>query len=95
MARTKTKKPTYQELVRQTIELKAQLAHVYSFATREIGKASTDHMMASGVLLQLTALGGREIIQPVVIRDGLSLETIEALRKDLVRGDGAATAYKP
>lgn len=85
MATPKRKKPTYADLERQATELRGQLAHAYKHAAQAIAKASTGHMMASGVLLQLHALGGRAIIDPVLIRDGLSLETIEALKKDLQR----------
>jgi hypothetical protein len=95
MKPTKPKKPTLQELERQVLELKAQLAFRYAFASSDVEKASTKHMMGSGVLLQLTALGGREIIKPVVIRDGLSDETIEALKKDLVSSYELATMHKP
>ena len=79
------KKPTYQELLRKNTELAGQLAGAYKRASRDLPKASTAHLTASGVLLQLTVLGGRQLIEPVVIRDGLSLETIEAIRADLHR----------
>jgi len=95
MKPAKPKKPTRKDLERQVIELKGQLACVYAFASSDVEKASTKHMMGSGVLLQLTALGGREIIKSVVIRDGLSDETIEALKKDLARSYELATAQKP
>jgi len=95
MKPAKPKKPTRQDLERQILELNGQLAYVYAQASRNIEKASTNHMMASGVLLQLTALGGREIIKPVVICDGLSDETIEALKKDLARSYELATMHKP
>lgn len=85
MTNTKKAKPTRQQLERKILELNAQLFHVYHFANTEIHKASTDKMMASGVLLQLTAIGGKEIINPVMIKDGLSPETIEAIKKDLKR----------
>lgn len=85
------KKPTYQELLRKTAELAGQLAGAYKRAGRDLPKASMEHLMASGVLLQLTALGGRELIEPVLIRDGLSPETIEALRADLHRSFVLAT----
>jgi len=52
-------------------------------------------MMASGVVLQLTALGGRELIPPVVIRDGLWPETIAALQEDLRRSFEIATMVNP
>jgi hypothetical protein len=77
------------------MELKAQLSHVYAFADASIEKASTEHLRASGALIQITALGGREIIPPVVIKDGLSPETIACLRRDLVRSFELATAFKP
>lgn len=88
------KKASYKELERKNLELNAQLAFVYASVYREIDKASVDKMMASGVLLQLTALGGRELISPVVIRDGLSNETIEAIKKDLKRSYDLAVMYK-
>jgi hypothetical protein len=91
---TKTKKPTYQDLVRQNLELKAALASACSFASKDLHKAG-DALMGSGVLLQLTALGGSEIINPVVIRDGLSTETIAALKADLLRSFNLATMTKP
>jgi len=92
---TKPVKPTRAELERKLAEALASQVHVYGFASREINKGSTEHMMASGVILTLTALGGREIINPVLIRDGLSNETIEAIRRDLTRSYEAALMFKP
>lgn len=92
---TKKKTATRAELARQVKELSAQLAHVYHFASAELPKAGTDRMMASGVLLELTALGGRAIISPVVIRDGLSADTIAALQRDMLRSWEGAVMFKP
>jgi len=78
-------KPSKNDLARKIFELEAQLPHVAPFAYKCIDKAGTNHLMASGVILQLTTLGGREIISPVLIRDGLSTETIEAIKLDLRR----------
>lgn len=69
--------------------------HQYHFADANIDKCSTDRMMASGVILTLSALGGRVIVEPVCIRDGLSKETIEALRADFRRSYLHATSFKP
>lgn len=91
----KTKAAQIAELTRKAREAEALQAHVYHFADAAIGKASTDNLMASGVMLTLTALGGRELITPVVIRDGLSHETIAAIRADLRRSYELATLYKP
>ena len=79
-------------------ELKEALAgqiHNYSHADKGLDKASTDHLMASGVILTLTVLGGRELVPPVMIRDGLSHELIAALRADLLRSYELANLFKP
>lgn len=92
---TKTKAKTRADLIRENKELKAQLAHVYHFADAALHKAGTDYMMASGVLLELHANGGREIICPVMIKDGLSADTIAALRRDIARSYDLAVMFKP
>lgn len=90
----KLTKKTRQQLERQILELESQLAHRYAFAQSTIDKASTDKMMESGVLLQLTAIGGRELINPVVIKDGLSKATIEAIKADLNRSYDLCVMHK-
>lgn len=92
-AQTKPAKKTKAQLQRQILELESQLAHRYHFANTELHRAGTDKMMASGVLLQLTAIGGREIINPVMIKDGLSAETIAAIRDDLKRSYDLAIMF--
>lgn len=88
-------KKTVKDFKREIVELRAQLAHAYHFASIGIDKAGTRNMMASGVLVHLTALGGREIIDPVVIKDGLSDDTIKAIKADMVRSYEIAVAFKP
>ena len=88
-------KETKADLRRKLMHMEAQLAHAYHFADATIGKASQQHFMASGVLLQLTAYNGKEIIPPVMIKDGLSDATIAAIRKDLVRSYLRAVEFKP
>lgn len=92
---TRKKAKTRADLQREIAELKAQLIHTYHFATADLHKASTDHMMASGVIVTLTAIGGRQIIHPVMIKDGLSHETVEALRRDMFRTFELLTEFKP
>jgi len=81
-------------LERRCVELKAQMASTYHYAYNEVEKASVDRLMGSGVLLQLTASGGKEIMDPVMIRDGLSNATIEAIKADLKRSYDLATLFK-
>lgn len=92
---TKVKKPTKEQLRRKVLELEAQLAHVYHVADKNLGAMGTEAFMGSGVLVQLTALGGREIIPPVVVKNGLSQATIDALRRDLVRSYENTVAFFP
>ncbi len=87
-------KETKAMLWRRLLEAKASLANNYPIAHKDLGKASTEHMRASGVILTLTALGGREIISPVMIADGLSNETTAAIQADLRRSHEIATAGK-
>lgn len=94
MKTPKTKGPNKAALARKVTELEGQLASSYHFADANLHKAG-DALMASGVLVTLTALGGREIINPIVIRDGLSPATIAALRADIERSFALATAFKP
>lgn len=94
---TKVKKPkmTKADFQRKVAETEAQLASTYHFADVQVLKAGQEHLMASAVVLRLTALGGREIIPPVAIKDGLSSETINAIRADLRRSYDLATMFKP
>lgn len=95
MTKIKKPKPTKAQLARKVKELEAQLASSYHFAGCTIDKASTDYLMASGVLLELTFLGGRQAITPVVIKDGLSKETIAAIKADMRRSYDLAVQFKP
>jgi hypothetical protein len=95
MNKEKTKKQIIADKDRQILELKAQLIHVYHFAKSTIDKAGEKYMMGSGVLVQITALGGREISLPFVIKDGLSQETINAIKADLIRTYELSTIFKP
>lgn len=91
----KKKAKTRSELEREIKELKGQLANSYYLASNAVERASANHLMASGAVLTITALGGREIIDSVVIRDGLSKETIAAIKADLKRSYDLATLHKP
>ena len=83
------------DLERKLKEALAGQAHAYYFADYGLGKADTKSLAASGVIITLTVLGGRELIQPTMIRDGLSDELIAALRSDFRRSYQLATLHKP
>lgn len=78
---------------RKVYELRAQLASTMGAAFDDMVKAADYH--SSVVILTLTALGGREIVNPVAIRDGLSNRSVEALQDDLRRSFELATLVNP
>ena len=88
-------KQTKAQLKRQLDEALATQTHVYHFADAGLDKAGTKHLMGSGVVLTLTVLGGRELIPPTLIRDGLSDDLVAALRAEFVRSYDLATLFKP
>ena len=89
------RRKTYARLQQEIKELEAQLIYRCSSAHEDLQKASTERLTGSGVMLELTFLGGKAVINPVVIRDGLGDDTIEALRRDLCRSYELATMFKP
>lgn len=82
-------------LKRKLTEALAGQAHVYHFAGHEIEKLSIDKLMGSGVIITMTVLGGRAGMGPTLIRDGLSPETIAAIKADLKRSYDLAIQFKP
>lgn len=92
----KTKKAAeLPRLARQAYELGAQLPVALYSAHADIAKAGADKMMASGVIVSISALGGRELAGPFCIGDGLSAETVAAIRADIVRSLMLKTVYMP
>ena len=87
----KKPKATKAQLKRQVFELKAQLLFALKFAEIELDSFSQRKLMASGVILRLDSLGGHCIMNPVMIRDGLSQKTIDAIKEDLERSYDIAT----
>lgn len=78
------KQKTYAELKQKVIDLEAQLAFRYKVAPAELDKTG-DCLMASAAVLTISALGGRVIVPPIAIINGLSQETIHELKKDISR----------
>jgi len=79
---------------RRIFELKAQLAATLGAAFDAIPKAAADYHGA-GVIIQIHAIGGREVVAPVMIRDGISGATVAALQDDLARSFELATLVNP
>ena len=82
------------KLEREVFELKAQLVCSHHFASIDLPKFSIDQCTGSAVIIELTALGGRKTT-PVAIRDGLSKETIDAIKADIQRSFSTSTELTP
>ena len=80
---------------RQVYELSAQLTSRISGAFDELPYAGKDTRMGSGVILTIKAMGGAEIVRPVMLRDGLSNATILTLQDDLRHSFECATMVNP
>ena len=91
----KTKAQRIAELERKLFEAEAAQIHSHHFASVQMDKLVTDKMMGSGVIMSFTTLGGRLTIGPVMISNGLSKETIEAIKADLVRSYNYTIELKP
>lgn len=70
-------------LRQKLVAMEAQLDCAYVPAYTALGRAGQDRFMASGLILTLTTLGGKQLVEPVVIKDGLSEASIAALQEDL------------
>jgi hypothetical protein len=73
------------QLAKDLLQSKAHDIGTLASANRDIGKANTDKYMASGVIITVQNLSGANIVEPFMIVDGLSAETIAAIRADIKR----------
>jgi hypothetical protein len=76
------KQKTRKELERRILELEAQGALTLKSSIKAIDKAG-EPLFASACIVHITALGGREILPPFAIYDGLSKATIDCFKTDL------------
>lgn len=91
----KTKAQRIADLERKLEEARAHHIYRHHFASKALDKLGTDRLLGSGVVLSLTKVGGEMPFEPVMICNGLSKETIAALKADLVRSFNYATEMKP
>lgn len=83
------------ELENRLRSAEAFQVHKLHFASYALDKLSTDKMCGSGVIISITSLSGKPIVDPTVISDGLSPETIAALQADMRRSFEKQTEFKP
>ena len=83
------------ELEHKLAETSAMLIHNLHKSAAALDKCSTDKMQGSGVILTISALGNKKIIDSTMIANGLSKETIQSLKADMIRSFEYTTALKP
>jgi len=76
-------------------QYKASLIHNYFFAGEKLIKLNKDRMMGSGVILSIADLNGKLIVEPIMIKDGLSKESINSLLDDFQYSYNKATEFLP
>ena len=88
------KKLTYKQLELKLAEALASSPTRYNIVYGNLKNANIDKLMGSGVLITVQGIGGKHIIDPVLIRDGLSSETVEAIKNDIKRSYDLSVLYK-
>lgn len=83
------------DLERALSNARASLASACANAFDKMEEASVENFMGAGVVLCIRDPNGRDIIEPVMIRDGLSSSSIAALKDDLCRSFELATLASP
>jgi len=88
-------KERVKQLESKLFESEAYQIHRLYFADKEVKNLTTDKFMGGGVILTVHSLGGKELVGPVLISDGLSDDTIQGLRKDFSRSFERRIVLKP
>lgn len=84
-----------EELENKLRSAEAYQVHKLHFASYALDRLSTDCMHGGGVIISITPLSGKPLVEPTVISDGLSPETIAALQADMRRSFEKRTELKP
>ena len=84
-----------EELENKLRSAEAYQVHKLHFASYALDKVSTDRMGGSGVIISITSLNGKPIVDPTGISDGLSPETVAALQADMRRSFEKRMELKP
>lgn len=83
------------DLQRRLLTSEASQLHNLHFASADIQKVCNSKMQGSGVILSIKALNGADIVKPTMIANGLSQETILAIKADLTKAYEYTIELKP
>ena len=73
----------------------ASQLHNLHFASADIQRTHNSKMQGSGVILSIKALNGADIVKPTMLVNGLSQETILAIKADFCKSYEYTIALKP
>lgn len=76
-------------------QFKSSLSSSYHFAGNALLKLNRNRYMASGVIMTISDISGKEVMQQVCFKDGLSNESINALLEDMQYSYDRGTEFKP
>ena len=79
------KQTELQKLRLENLILKASSNTTRYYAKKDLNTKDSSSYMASGLILEIKNLSGVTVVGPVMISDGLSRESIDALIQDIDR----------
>jgi len=77
------KQPTRAALLNRVKILEAQLPCNLATASRELRRCGPDRFLASGLIVSITDLSGKQIVPPFQCTDGFEQATIDALQTQI------------
>lgn len=86
-------KKTVAELERQIIKLEAAQVSRLKCSYDKALKASVEKCMGSGLIIQVTDLEGKNVIDPTMIVNGFSKDLIDALRAEIYQSQRSILAW--
>lgn len=73
------------QMTKDLLYYKAHDILTLSKAFKDVSKCNSDKYMASGVIITIRDLSGKEVVESFMISDGLSEDSIAALKADIKR----------
>lgn len=93
----KAKKPkiTKAQLKQKIEELKASSPMSYYLANNDMTDALEYRNIGSGILVTLQYPGGKHVVAPFMVVDGFMQQTVDSLRREILKSYRKITELKP
>ena len=83
------------KIKQELLVAKASTVFNHILCASQVKYLLTKDFTASGMVLHVTALNGSDLIQPVMINNGLSKEALAAIHADIVRSHAYLMEHGP